>query len=103
MLADREVLDGLYGKLGLRARDAWVRRRVAAWWEGLADRSGTQTVETYYGAQPLHEVLERTTWHSAQHARQVMSLLEQQGIAPERPLGPRELQGLPVPSKLWDD
>ena len=80
-----------------------VRRRVAAWWEGLADRSGTQTVETYYGTQPLHEVLERTTWHSAQHARQMMSLLEQQGIAPDRPLGPRELQGLPVPSKLWDD
>ena len=80
-----------------------VRRRVAAWWEGLADRSGKQTVETYYGTQPLHEVLERTTWHSAQHARQVMSLLEQQGIAPDRPLGPAELQGLPVPSKLWDD
>jgi hypothetical protein len=80
-----------------------VRRRVATWWQGLADRSGTQIVETYYGRQPLHEVLERTTWHSAQHARQVMSLLEQQGIAPDRPLGARELQGLPLPSKLWDD
>lgn len=80
-----------------------VRRRVATWWQGLADRSGTQTVETYYGRQPLHEVLERTTWHSAQHARQVMSLLEQQGVAPDRPLGAGELQGLPLPSKLWDD
>lgn len=79
-----------------------VRRRVAAWWKALADRSGTQPVETYYGTQPLHEVLERTTWHSAQHARQVMSLLEQQGIAPERPLGPSEIEGLPVPEKLWD-
>lgn len=79
-----------------------VRRRVAAWWETLADRSGTQPVQTYYGTQPLHEVLERTTWHSAQHARQVMSLLEQQGVAPERPLGPGELAGLPVPEKLWD-
>lgn len=79
-----------------------VRRRVAAWWERLADRSGRQTVSTYYGAQPMHEVLERTTWHSAQHARQVMSLLEQQGIPPDRPLGAAELQGLPLPEKLWD-
>ncbi|TAK81603.1 MAG: DinB family protein [Betaproteobacteria bacterium] len=81
---------------------ATVRRRVAAWWTGLADRSGRQPVSTYYGVQPMHEVLERTAWHSAQHARQVMSLLEQQGIAPEGPLGPAELHGLPVPEKLWD-
>lgn len=79
-----------------------VRRRVAAWWDRLADRSGRQTVSTYYGAQPMHEVLERTTWHSAQHARQVMSLLAQQGIAPDGPLGAAELQGLPLPEKLWD-
>lgn len=79
-----------------------VRRRVAAWWDRLANRSGKQTVSTYYGAQPMHEVLERTTWHSAQHARQVMSLLEQRGIAPDRPLGAAELQGLPLPEKLWD-
>jgi uncharacterized damage-inducible protein DinB len=79
-----------------------VRRRVAAWWSGLADRSGGQAVSTYYGARPMHEVLERTTWHSAQHARQVMSLLEQLGIPPDGPLGPAELQGLPLPEKLWD-
>ena len=79
-----------------------VRRRVAAWWDRLADRSGRQAVSTYYGARPMHEVLERTTWHSAQHARQVMSLLEQQGITPDGPLGAAELQGLPLPEKLWD-
>lgn len=79
-----------------------VRRRVAAWWSGLAERSGRQTVSTYYGERPMHEVLERTAWHSAQHARQVMSLLEQQDIPPDGPLGPAELQGLPLPEKLWD-
>ncbi len=81
---------------------ATVRRRVAAWWSGLADRSGRQPVSTYYGVQPMHEVLERTAWHSAQHVRQVMSLLEQQGIVPDGALGPAELQGLPLPEKLWD-
>ena len=79
-----------------------VRRRVAAWWAGLGDRSGTQAVGTYYGVQPMHEVLERTTWHSAQHVRQVASLLEQLGIPPEQPLTKSELQGLPLPQKLWD-
>lgn len=79
-----------------------VRRRLTAWWDRLADRSGAQPVETYYGVQPLHEVLERTTWHSAQHARQVMSLLEQMGIGPDRPLTKDDLKGLPVPEKLWD-
>ena len=79
-----------------------VRRRVAAWWAGLGERSGTQPVDTYYGTQPMHEVLERTAWHCAQHVRQVMSLLEQLGIPPDRPLTAAELQGLPLPEKLWD-
>jgi hypothetical protein len=79
-----------------------VRRRVAAWWAGLDERSGTQPVITYYGTQPMHEVLERTTWHSTQHVRQVASLLEQLGVPPDRPLTRSELQGLPLPEKLWD-
>jgi uncharacterized damage-inducible protein DinB len=79
-----------------------VRRRVAGWWAGLAERSGAQPVETYYGTQPLHEVLERTAWHCTQHVRQVMSLLEQLGVPPDRPLTAADLQGLPLPEKLWD-
>jgi hypothetical protein len=79
-----------------------VQARVASWWKSLEDRSGAQPVETYYGRQPMHEVMERTTWHAAQHARQVMGLLEAQGIAPDRPLGPAELDGLPLPQRLWD-
>jgi hypothetical protein len=79
-----------------------VRRRVDAWWDGLDDRSGSQPVDTYYGTQPMHEVLERTTWHCAQHVRQVMSLLERLGIPPDRPLTREELQGLPLPEKVWD-
>lgn len=79
-----------------------VRGRVAAWWARLEERSGTQAVSTYYGMQPMHEVLERTTWHCAQHVRQIASLLEQLGIPPERPLTRSDLQGLPLPEKLWD-
>ncbi len=80
-----------------------VRHGVRAWWDGVEDKSGTALVPTYYGEQPLHEVLERTTWHACQHTRQLISLLEAQGIAPDRTLNEAELAGLPLPDKVWDD
>ncbi len=80
-----------------------VRRGVLAWWDGHADKSCRETVPTYYGDQPLHEVLERTTWHPCQHVRQLMSLLQRLGIEPDRPLGAADLAGLPLPEKVWDE
>lgn len=80
-----------------------VRRRVLAWWDGRADGTCAENVPTYYGEQPLHAVLERTTWHSCQHARQLVSLLERQGIAPDEPLTPADLAGLPLPETVWDE
>ncbi|MDH3702134.1 MAG: DinB family protein [Alphaproteobacteria bacterium] len=80
-----------------------IRDRLKSWWRGLEDVTGDQRVPTYYGEQPLHEVLERTTWHAAQHVRQTMMILEQLGITPEQPLTADDLAGLPVPEKVWDD
>ncbi len=79
-----------------------VRRGISAWWEGRDDKICAELVPTYYGSQPLHEVLERTTWHPCQHTRQLISLLDHLGIAPDRPLSPAELAGLPLPEKVWD-
>jgi hypothetical protein len=50
----------------------------------------------------MHQVFERSTWHSAQHARQLVALLERFGIKPERPLTSEELAGLPLPERLWE-
>lgn len=80
-----------------------VRERFKKWWLGVEDVTGDQTVPTYYGDQPILEVLERTTWHAAQHVRQSRMILEQMGITPDRPLSPEDLAGLPVPDKVWDD
>lgn len=80
-----------------------VRDRIRAWWLALEDVTGEQRVQTYYGEQPMHEVLERTAWHAAQHARQTMMILEQLGLTPERPLTAEDLAGLPVPERVWDD
>jgi hypothetical protein len=79
-----------------------VRRRLAGWWAAKADKSGRETVQTYYGPQMLHEYLERTTWHVGQHVRQWVMLLDMAGIAADRPLGQADFADLPMPSQVWD-
>jgi glutaredoxin len=79
-----------------------MEKRLQAWWEALPDKSGRQKVKTYYGERPLHELLERCTWHSAQHARQIIAVLEGLGVAPDRPLTQTDYAGLPMPKGLWE-
>jgi len=79
-----------------------VRQAVADWWAAKADKSGQETVQTYYGPQLLHEYLERTTWHSGQHVRQWHMLLDMAGITPEGPLSDGDFAKLPMPSSVWD-
>jgi len=62
-----------------------VRDRLEQWWD-----------------QSVHELLERTTWHSTQHVRQLISLLETLGTTPIRPLTAADLANLPLPEKVWD-
>jgi len=87
----------------LAAYGQGVRERVAGWWEARADKSCQEIVETYYGPQSLHEVLERTTWHIGQHCRQWMMLLDMAGIKLERPLADPDFADLPMPKQVWDD
>ena len=80
-----------------------VRARLNAWWDGYSHKDGTAIVDTYFGKKPLHEVLERSTWHSGQHVRQiVMAMTEFMGIAPDNPLTDKDFIGLPLPEKIWD-
>jgi hypothetical protein len=79
-----------------------VRERLSRWWQASPDKSGQQTVETYYGPQLLHEVLERTAWHSGQHVRQWTMLLGMAGIEPDHPLAEADFAGLPMPKSVWD-
>ena len=72
------------------------------WWAALPDKSCRQTVKTYYGERPLHELLERCAWHSAQHARQIIAVLERLGIKPDGPLTDADYAGLPMPKGLWE-
>lgn len=83
------------------AYGAAVRERLRDWW-AHGDTSATRMLPTYYGAQSLHELLERTTWHSGQHVRQWMMLLEREGMSHDRPLREADFERLPMPRNVWD-
>jgi glutaredoxin len=78
-----------------------VSQALAVWWGANQSRLPAE-LDTYYGRQPLHEVLERTTWHVAQHARQLQRLLQLRGVEPRPTLAPALLAGLPLPEDVWD-
>ena len=79
-----------------------VIARLQQWWDGLADKSCRQKVKTFFGMQPVHMLFERSTWHSAQHARQLMAVLERLGIERDGRLTAEDLAGLPLPERLWE-
>ena len=79
-----------------------ITKKLEAWWNALPDKSCRQKVKTYYGERPMHELLERCTWHSAQHARQILSVLERMGVQPSGPLTAADYAGLPLPKGLWE-
>jgi hypothetical protein len=79
-----------------------VRERFDAWWRRVAGEDFTRPVPTYFGETSRHEMFERTVWHSTQHTRQLASLLEQAGVAPDRALGRDDIRGLPLTDKIWD-
>ena len=87
------------------AYGADVRRRFDVWWQGAKTRTDwTNKASVYYGDVSRHEFLERTTWHSGQHSRQLMWLLEDKfRIAPDGPIPADTWIGLPMPEKVWDD
>jgi hypothetical protein len=79
-----------------------IIERLETWWKRLEDISCQQKVRTFYGMQPMHQLLERSTWHSAQHTRQLIAVLERFGIEPNGRLTPEDLAGLPLPEGLWE-
>jgi hypothetical protein len=85
---------GIYGQRVLAA--------LHVWWDSRQDKTALEIVQTYYGPQLLHELMERTTWHCGQHVRQWLMLLEMAGITPAVTLDDTAFGGLPMPSSVWD-
>ncbi|MEE8351366.1 MAG: DinB family protein, partial [Rhodospirillales bacterium] len=96
--------DDMASKQDLLDYGARVRDRFNQWWETAGrDTDFEQPGNVYYGNVSLHEVLERTGWHSGQHTRQVMLTLTKLGITPDNPLTDAAFAGLPIPINIWDN
>jgi glutaredoxin len=105
--------EGVYGRVPPPEMDtkgkviaygADVLARFEAWWSGPGQTTDfSRKASVYYGDVTLHEFLERTTWHSGQHVRQLIMVLDMLGITPDRPIGAETFAGLPMPDKVWDD
>ena len=79
---------------------ALVRARLTGWFEGAGGDEFERVIDVYYGPQSGHAMLERTTWHAAQHLRQLHDLAGRLGMTPE-PLPEDAFAGLPLPKAVW--
>ena len=79
-----------------------IIERIENWWTRLDDKSCQQKIKTFYGTPPMHQLFERSTWHSAQHVRQLIAVLERFGIEPNGRLTGDDLAGLPMPERIWE-
>lgn len=79
-----------------------VRTKFDGWRDRLTDKTCGKTLTTYFGPCLAHDLLERSTWHTAQHCRQLADVLTRFDIAPDRPLTPEQLAGLPLPERLYE-
>jgi hypothetical protein len=101
-IADNEPPDFMRTGEDIARYGASIWKRYEAWWTGLEDRTLSRTLKTYYGDTIAHKVFERVTWHSAQHCRQLIAVLERMGIQADGPLTAQDLAGLPLPDRLWE-
>jgi hypothetical protein len=79
-----------------------IIERLQQWWDDAGDGSSGSAVQTFYGPQSVHQLLERSTWHSAQHVRQLVDLLDRDHIIPDGRLVDEDLAGLPLPDAIFE-
>jgi glutaredoxin 3 len=58
-------------------------------------------VQTHYGPQTSHQLLQSNLCSMAQHSRQLTDIIDRLGIAPEGPIESQMLEGLLIPTGVW--
>ena len=85
-----------------------TRQQLHAALDNLRDELSVESydyeryVETYFGQASLHYILERSTWHIAQHLRQLASLMRSMDESIMQEVDTKLLDGLPIPNEVWD-
>jgi glutaredoxin len=82
-----------------RARETKVL--FETWWKMLGfDDDLDHVIDTYFGSRTLLEILERQTWHTGHHVRQIAHRVELFGITPDWATMDDDLNGLPLPDRI---
>jgi hypothetical protein len=76
--------------------------RLRAWWAATEDKKVAWSTSTFYGVQPVHNLLERSTWHTAQHVRQLQAALDDLKVSLSQRIKPAAYAGLPMPEVVWE-
>lgn len=92
--------EGLDDGPALARYGALVRGRLAGWFQGAGDEEFARVIDVYYGPESGHALLERTTWHAAQHLRQLDDCARRLGVPAPSPSAAL-YAGLPLPTALW--
>lgn len=80
-----------------------VKEMLREWWTRQSGNDlSNEKVKTFQGLQSLHWFLERQTWHSAQHVRQLADILTNHGVEPSPTLDASLLKDLPLPERVWE-
>lgn len=79
-----------------------VIARLESWWEQLDDKKCGWDVKTDYGVHQACEFLERSTWHSAHHTRQLQAALLSLEVMISRGIPDDKYAGLPMPKTVWE-
>src|SRR3954471_19130199 len=90
-IADNEPPESMQTGDDVARYGAGVWARFEGWWKSLDDATLSRSLKTYYGDTSAHRVFERCTWHSGQHCRQLVAVLERMDIKPDKPLTPADL------------
>lgn len=87
----------------LQAYGSAIRSRFDDWSSRAGLVNFAARADVYYGEQTLHEFLERSVWHAAQHTRQVEAVVQKLGLPTDGGIDPRDFVGLPMPENVYDD
>ena len=68
---------------------------------GASPREFARVIAAEAGSLSGHDWLERTTWHAAQHLRQLEAVITALGVPVREALSSADLARLPLPSSLW--
>ena len=102
---DSDVLRGLERRIDL-PRDLVDRadaanRAFRTWLDESMPSDLERIVSTFFGEQTLHALLSSCAYSVAQHTRQLLAVLDELGVEADRPLGPSDYEGLPMPTGVW--